>query len=176
VFGLEHPVDGPVVDLDVGPVDVATTPGPPRLTPSALYLAMVMGSMDDTFVRELLADHSQNPRNYGTLTDPDIEHETGNPQCVGPTHPEGDEITITVKLSDGTPPVVETVRFTGRGCTLSQATASLLTEQMVGTPVVDVLHWDSETLEAVVGMDLTPSRLRCAELALVAFRNALEER
>lgn len=131
--------------------------------------------MDKTLIRELLADHSRNPRNYGTLTDPDIEHETSNPQCVGPTHPDGDEITVTVNLSDETPPVVETVQFTGRGCTLSQATASLLSEQMIGTPVTDIVEWDSETLEDLVGMDLTPSRLRCAELALVAFRNAAED-
>ena len=72
---------------------------------------------------------------------------------------------MTAKLSDGTPPVVETVQFTGRGCTLSQATASLLTEQMIGTPVTDIVEWNSETLEDLVGMDLTPSRLRCAELA-----------
>lgn len=131
--------------------------------------------MDKTLIRELLADHSRNPRNYGTVTEPDIEHETDNPQCVGPTHPEGDEIRVTAKLSDETPQVVESVGFTGRGCTLSQATASLLTEQMIGTPVTDIVEWDSETLEDLVGMDLTPSRLKCAELALVAFRKAVED-
>lgn len=132
--------------------------------------------MDETLIRELLADHSRNPRNYGRLADPDAEHETSNPRCVGPTHPEGDEVTLTVALSDETPPVIETVQFTGRGCTLSQATASLLTRQMIGTPVNEVAEWDSGTLENLVGMDLTPSRLRCAELALVAVRNAVEDR
>ncbi|AXR79833.1 iron-sulfur cluster assembly scaffold protein [Natrarchaeobaculum sulfurireducens] len=132
--------------------------------------------MDKTLIRELLADHSQNPRNYGTLTNPDIEYETSNPQCVGPTHPEGDEIAVTANLSDETQPVVETVQFTGRGCTLSQATASLLTEKMSGTPVTDIVEWNGETLEDLVGMDLTPSRLKCAELALFAFRNAVEDR
>jgi len=131
--------------------------------------------MDKTLIKELLADHSRNPRNYGTLTDPDAEHETSNPQCVGPTHPEGDEVALTVELSDGTPTIVEAVQFTGRGCTLSQATASLLTEQMTGIPVDEILDWNSETLEDLVGMDLTPSRLRCAELALMAFRNAVED-
>jgi len=52
----------------------------------------------------------------------------------------------------------------------------LLSEQMIGTPVTDIVEWDSETIEDVVGMDLTPSRLLCAELALVAFRNAVEDR
>ncbi|MEF8902159.1 MAG: iron-sulfur cluster assembly scaffold protein [Halovenus sp.] len=131
--------------------------------------------MDDKLVRELLADHSRNPRNYGELGDPDIEWQTDNPQCLGPTHPEGDQVRLFARLSDDTPRVVETVRFTGQGCTLSQATASLVTEQMTGTPVTDVLEWDSETLEDLVGMELTPSRLKCAELALVAFRTGIEE-
>ncbi len=59
---------------------------------------------------------------------------------------------------------------------VSQATASLLTEQMTGTPVADVLEWDSETPENLAGMGLTPSRLKCAELALVAFRQAVQDR
>ena len=137
---------------------------------------MLMRRMDETLVRELLADHSRNPRNHGTLTDPDIEQKANNPRCVGPTHPDGDEIALTVRVSGGTPSVVEAVRFTGRGCTLSQATASLLSERMTGTPVQDVVEWDSETLEDVVGMDLTPSRLQCAELVLVAFRDAVGNR
>jgi nitrogen fixation NifU-like protein len=131
--------------------------------------------MDDRIVRELLADHSRNPRHYGELPDPDLEWDMENPQCVGPTHPEGDQVRVQATLSNDTPPVVDSVRFTGEGCTLSQATASLLTEQMVGTPVTDVVEWDSETLEELVGMELTPSRLKCAELALVAFRKALED-
>jgi nitrogen fixation NifU-like protein len=131
--------------------------------------------MDDAFVRELLADHSRNPRNRGALADPDVDARAENPQCVGPTHPEGDQVRVTATLSDGDPPVVEAVRFTGSGCTLSQATASLLSERMVGTPVPEVKQWDGETLEATVGMDLTPSRLRCAELLLVAFRTGVGE-
>jgi len=132
--------------------------------------------MEDRLVRERLADHSQNPRNYGELSDPDIRHQTENPQCVGPTHPEGDQVTIEVVLSEDTPPVVDTVRFTGQGCTLSQAAASLLTERMVGTAATDVIEWDSEMLEELVGMELTPSRLKCAELALIAFRKAMASR
>lgn len=130
--------------------------------------------MDDTLVRELLADHSRNPRNYGELPDPDVTWEASNPQCVGPTHPDGDQVTLQATLSDASPRVLETVRFTGRGCTLSQAAASLLTARMEGTDLDAVLAWDSETIEAVVGMELTPSRLHCAELSLVALRRAIE--
>ena len=144
-------------------------------TPVVICFREPVSCMEDKLVRERLMDHSRNPHNYGELPDPDIEWKSENPQCVGPTHPEGDQVAVQATLSEGTPPVVNTVRFTGRGCTLSQATASLLTEQMTGTPVTDVIEWDSETLEELVGMELTPSRLKCAELALIAFRTAVEK-
>lgn len=131
--------------------------------------------MDDAFVRELLADHSRNPRHYGQLTDPDVEWQGRNPQCVGPTHPEGDEVTLHATLSDDDPPVVTSVRFTGSGCTLSQASASLVAQQLVGTPVDEAVGWGRDTVESLVGMDLTPSRLQCAELVLLAFRQGVAD-
>ena len=130
--------------------------------------------MDDKIVREMLGDHSRNPRNYGELSSPDAEAEMTNPQCVGPTHPDGDRVSLQVTLSEDEN-TVEAVRFTGDGCTLSQAGASLLSEQMVGTAVSELLEWDSEYIEERVGMDLTPSRLQCAELVLAAFRQAVED-
>ena len=130
--------------------------------------------MDKKFVRELLGDHSRNPRNYGELPAPDIEAEMTNPQCVGPTHPDGDRVRLQATLSDDAT-TVETVRFTGDGCTLSQAGASLLSEQMVGAAVSEIVEWDAEYIEEHVGMDLTPSRLQCAELILTAFRQAVED-
>ncbi len=129
--------------------------------------------MDDTLVRELLSDHSRSPRNYGELPDPDVAGHADNPPCVGPTHPEGDQVTLRATLTEADPPVVESVRFTGQGCTLSQATASMLTVEMTGTPPAEIVEWDRETLEGLVRMELSPSRLRCAELALVAFRDAV---
>lgn len=129
--------------------------------------------MDDTLVRELLADHSRSPRNYGELPGADIVGHADNPQCVGPTHPEGDQVTLRATLSETDPPVVESVRFTGLGCTLSQATASMLTVEMTGTPTAEIAGWDRGKLEGLVGMELSPSRLRCAELALAAFRDAI---
>jgi nitrogen fixation NifU-like protein len=127
--------------------------------------------MDDSLVREMLADHARNPRNYGEISAPDIEQEATNPQCVGPTHPDGDQVRLQVVLAESET-VVESVRFTGQGCTLSQASASLLSGQMVGNAVADVLEWDSEHIEEQVQMELTPSRLHCAELILTAFREA----
>ncbi|MFC7043735.1 iron-sulfur cluster assembly scaffold protein [Halonotius sp. GCM10025705] len=130
--------------------------------------------MDKKFVQELLGDHSRNPRNYGKLPEPDIEAEMTNPQCVGPTHPEGDRVRIQATLSDDES-TVETVRFTGDGCTLSQAAASLLSTKMIGASVSEITEWDAEYIEERVGMELTPSRLQCAELILTAFRQALDE-
>jgi nitrogen fixation NifU-like protein len=130
--------------------------------------------MDDKLVQEMLGDHSRNPRNYGELQSPDVEAEMTNPQCVGPTHPDGDRVSLQVALSDDES-TVEVVRFTGDGCTLSQAGASLLSDQMIGTAVSEILEWDSEYIEERVGMDLTPSRLQCAELILTAFRQAVED-
>ena len=130
--------------------------------------------MDNKLVRELLGDHSRNPRNYGELPEPDIAAEMTNPQCVGPTHPEGDRVKLQATLSDDGN-IVESVRFTGDGCTLSQASASLLSQQMIGTAVSGVVEWDSEYIEEQVGMDLTPSRLQCAELILTAFRQAVDD-
>ncbi|MFB6232975.1 MAG: iron-sulfur cluster assembly scaffold protein, partial [Haloarculaceae archaeon] len=129
--------------------------------------------MDKKFVQELLGDHSRNPRNYGELESPDIEAEMTNPQCVGPTHPDGDRVRVQATLSDDET-TVETVGFTGEGCTLSQAGASLLSEAMVGASVSEITEWDADYIEERVGMDLTPSRLHCAELILTAFRQALE--
>mgnify|MGYP000689980866 FL=1 len=122
----------------------------------------------------MLGDHSRNPRNYGELQSPDIEAEMTNPQCVGPTHPDGDRVSVQAALSDEGN-IVEAVRFTGDGCTLSQAGASLLSEQMVGTAVSEIIEWDNEYIEERVRMELTPSRLQCAELVLTAFRQAVED-
>lgn len=130
--------------------------------------------MDDKLVQEMLGDHSRNPRNYGELQSPDIEAEITNPQCVGPTHPDGDRVSLQAALSDEGN-IVEAVRFTGDGCTLSQAGASLLSEQMVGTAVSEIIEWDNEYIEERVRMELTPSRLQCAELVLTPFRQAVED-
>ena len=129
--------------------------------------------MDDKLVEEMLRDHSRNPRHYGELNSPDVEAEVTNPQCVGPTHPDGDRVSLQVTLSDDGN-TVKDVRFTGDGCTLSQAGASLLSEQMVGTAVSEILGWDNEYIEERVGMELIPSRLQCAELLISAFRQAVE--
>ena len=126
--------------------------------------------MNNTYVRELLADHSSNPRNYGTVSDPDLSQKVDNPQCVGPTHPDGDWVSVSLTVSDDEFPVVESVGFEGAGCTLSQAATSLLTQEMTGKTIEEIRSWDSAFIEQQVGMDLTPARLQCAELVVRAIQ------
>mgnify|MGYP000179036196 FL=1 len=126
--------------------------------------------MNNAYVRELLTDYSRNPQNYGTIADPDLSERVENPQCVGPTHPEGDWISISLIVSDNEQHVIDSVRFEGAGCTLSQAPTSLLTQQMKWTEIEEVRNWDREFIEQQVGMDLTPARLQCAELVVRAVR------
>lgn len=126
--------------------------------------------MNNTYVRELLADHSNNPRNYGPVSDPDLSEKVDNPQCVGPTHPDGDWVSVSLTVSDDESPVVESVGFEGAGCTLSQAATSLLTQEMTGKTIEEIRSWDSAFIEQQVGMDLTPTRLQCAELVVRAIQ------
>jgi len=126
--------------------------------------------MNNTYVRELLADHSNNPRNYGPVSDPDLSEKVDNPQCVGPTHPDGDWVSVSLTVSDDESPVVESVGFEGAGCTLSQAATSLLTQEMTGKTIEEIRSWDSAFIEQQVGMDLTPARLQCAELVVRAIQ------
>ncbi len=132
--------------------------------------------MNNAHVRERLADHRRHPRNYGSLSEPDLSERVENPQCVGPTHPNGDWVSVSLTVSDEEPHVIEAVRFEGAGCTLSQAAASLLTDQMGGTELDIVRRWDSEFIEQHVGMDLTPARLQCAELVVRAIQQGTLDR
>src|ERR1700736_3039411 len=82
---------------------------------------------DDQFYREYILDHYKNPRNYGRLDNPDITHEEDNPLC-------GDVVGMDFRVKDS---VIEDIRFHGRGCAISQASASLLTERLKGMARAD---------------------------------------
>jgi nitrogen fixation NifU-like protein len=82
-----------------------------------------MATADDQFYREYILDHYKNPRNYGRLENPDISHEEDNPLC-------GDVVGMDFRVRDG---VIDDIRFHGRGCAISQASASLLTERLKGS-------------------------------------------
>ena len=130
--------------------------------------------------REILLDHSQRPRNRGELEDADIEEHVLNPLC-------GDEVTVYA-VFDGDK--VSEVRFVGRGCSISQASASMMTERLVGKSreeaaaevkgFKDMMTGDKEfpkhdELAALKGVIQYPSRIRCATLAWTAFEKGLTE-
>jgi len=120
--------------------------------------------MDD-FYRELILDHYKNPRNAGEL-DPADGHATGqNPLC-------GDEVEITVNFDDG---ALEDVRFSGRGCAISQASTSMLTDLVKGRSVEDVAAMDRQELLDELGIQLSPVRLKCAILGLGVLKVALHK-
>lgn len=106
--------------------------------------------------REYILQHYRSPRNRGRLEDPDICHEDRNPLC-------GDEIHVDVRLDDGR---VAEMRFEGRGCAISQASASILTGKVKGRTLDEVLALDKDDVVRWLGIPLSPLRLKCALLAL----------
>jgi nitrogen fixation protein NifU and related proteins len=117
--------------------------------------------MDD-FYRDYILDHYRNPRNFGTLERSDAEAEDLNPLC-------GDQIRMQLRLDDG---VVEDVRFSGRGCAISQASASMLTEMVKGMKLADVAKLSKDAVLENVGIGISPTRMKCAMLGLRVLKSA----
>jgi nitrogen fixation protein NifU and related proteins len=116
--------------------------------------------------RELILDHYKNPRNHGLLEGADALAEGENPLC-------GDEITVSVRLGEGD--VIEDVGFEGRGCAISQAATSMLTELVKGRTAEEVAAMPRDELLDEVGIPLTPVRLKCAILGLGVLKVALHK-
>ena len=115
--------------------------------------------MEDLY-RDNIIDHYQNPRNYGTLEHPDISYEDSNPVC-------GDELRIDLQVKDGK---VVDARFSGHGCSISQASASMLTEEIIGKTLEEVKQIDKQYLLDLLGIPLGPVRLKCALLSLKVLK------
>lgn len=110
----------------------------------------------DAFARENLLDHFNHPRRKGRLHAPTARHSDLNPFC-------GDEIAIELAVENG---VVVDAAFDGHGCTISQAAASMLMEEVMGQPVSVVEEWDRDFMLELLGINLSPTRLKCALLPL----------
>ena len=120
---------------------------------------------DADFYREVILDHYKNPRGYGALADPDARAEGQNPLC-------GDEVTVSVKFGpDGE--TIADVGFEGRGCAISQAATSMLTELVRGRTAAEVAALPKDELLEEIGIPLTPIRLKCAILGLGVLKVAL---
>ena len=115
--------------------------------------------------REVILDHYKNPRGHGVLEDADAQAEGQNPLC-------GDEVTISVRFGeDGE--TIDEVGFVGRGCAISQAATSMLTEMVKGRKASEVAVLPKDELLEAIGIPLTPIRLKCAILGLGVLKVAL---
>jgi nitrogen fixation protein NifU and related proteins len=115
---------------------------------------------DEQFYREYILDHYKNPRNFGRLESPTLSHEEDNPLC-------GDVVGIDLQLKDGN---IEEVRFHGRGCAISQASASLLTERLKGISLDEARKISKEDVFEDLGIDISPARIKCALLSLKVLK------
>ena len=116
-----------------------------------------MGLGGSDLYRQQILDHYKNPRNYGELDEPTFSHVGENPMC-------GDTIEMDVTLDDDEE-VIERVAFRGDGCAISQASASMLSEQLAGMHVEDLREMDRDDIIEMLGVDISPMRVKCAVLA-----------
>lgn len=114
---------------------------------------------------EYILDHYKNPRNYGTIDDPDLSFEEGIPSC-------GDLIRLDLKLEGRK---VKEVKFSGTGCAISQASVSILTEQVCGKEIEQVKLMSDQDMLNALGSRISPIRFNCALLGLKVLQKALSD-
>jgi nitrogen fixation protein NifU and related proteins len=115
--------------------------------------------------RELILDYYRNPKNFGKLEKFDIDARDTNPLC-------GDELEMQVRVGDGQK--IEEIKFTGKGCAISQASASMLTELAKGKPLDWVKQLSKEDIFGMLGNpDLGPSRVKCALLGMKVLKTGV---
>jgi nitrogen fixation protein NifU and related proteins len=120
----------------------------------------VVSVSDDQFYRECILDHFRNPRNFGRIEAADISHEEHNPFC-------GDVVGMDFRLRDG---VIEEVKFYGRGCAISQASASLMTERLAGMSLDQARQISKQDVFDELGIEISPARIKCALLSLKVLK------
>jgi nitrogen fixation NifU-like protein len=120
--------------------------------------------MDDLY-RDYILEHYRHPHNFGVLEAPTVAHEGSNPLC-------GDRLTMQLGIRDGK---LAEVAFTGRGCAISQASASLLTDEVRGMTVEAAAAYRADDLLDLLGIEISPARLKCAMLSLDTLQAALAE-
>lgn len=119
--------------------------------------------------RELILDHYKHPRNFGHLDKPDVKTEEGNVTC-------GDRISIEIHFANHDERItINDIRFSGEGCAISQASASMLTEKVIGMKTKDVMKFRTEDILAMLGTSLTPSRIKCAMLSVEVLQKAITQ-
>ncbi len=116
--------------------------------------------MTDDLYREIIIDHSRNPRHFGKLEPADYSYEDVNPLC-------GDEVRIDVRVKDDK---IDEIAFSGRGCAISQASASILMEMTAGKSLEEVKAITKEDLLEELMVPVSPARLKCALLSLKVLK------
>jgi nitrogen fixation NifU-like protein len=122
--------------------------------------------MDDLYRDEIL-DHYRNPHNFGILESPTTVKEGANPLC-------GDRITLMLGIDDEGN--VQDVAFTGRGCAISQASASMLTDEIKGKPLSEIARLTQQDVLDNLGIEISPARMKCAMLSLETLHESLRDR
>ncbi|MGC8979901.1 MAG: Fe-S cluster assembly sulfur transfer protein SufU [Thermoplasmata archaeon] len=117
----------------------------------------------DNIYMEFILENYRNPKNYGSMDNPTVERSGSNPLC-------GDEITIYLRIENNR---IVDVRFTGRGCAISQASASILTEMIKGKDLDYVKGLKEEDLLSALGIELSPARLKCALLSYRVLKDSV---
>ncbi len=120
-------------------------------------------NLTEEMYTEMILDHYRNPKNFGNLTNSDIKFKDTNPSC-------GDEIEITAKVENNK---IKEIKFNGKGCAISIASAELVTEYLKNKNIKDLQNFTKKEALELLGINLSPLRIKCALLSLKVFKYGL---